>query len=223
MLSLLAALVLASPARSRLTGAGAGSTPPVDDAQIRRWEYVVLVRTSTERGPVIGHAETAALRAGAAVLDRVRMELGKSHADHRLLVRTRAPGTINAVLDGIRGVRGVLGASAVQLPETPTYAGGPDFMSSYTAALAVDDDPRVVVRHDLPPVLDKRDLLEQAPIPAGPGVGPEPLGGFTLNVSELYKRLRSAAWQRRERRLKEGYLPILPKDDEAPSADAPDQ
>ena len=184
-----------------------------DEPSVRRWEYIVLLRASQQIANPIGRAETAALRAGGAVLGISRTEVGPHHSDYRMLVRTRNPGMIHEVLREMRRVPGVLGASTVQLPETPTYAGGPEFISSYTGDLDPNpNDPRVVVRHDLPPMLDKKDLLENAPLPAGPTVGNTGTGGFTLNVSELFARMKEGNWRKREDRMKRGYLPILPSE-----------
>jgi hypothetical protein len=206
----LAALLTAALALGAAAPVRATLEPP-GEAEVRRWEYVVVVRVSREIASPIGKVETATLRAGGAVLERVRDESGPLHVDHRMLVRTRDPSAIHEVLREVRAVAGVLGASTAQLPETPTYAGGPDFISSYTGDFGANPgDPRVVVRHDVPPVLDKRDLLENAPIPAGPTVGNTGTGGFTLNVSELFARLKESSWRKREQRMKDGYLPILP-------------
>ena len=184
-----------------------------DEPEVRRWEYIVLVRASQQIRNPIGRAETAALKAGGAVLETSRSEVGPQHADYRMLVRTRDPEMIHDVLREMRRVPGVMGASTVQLPETPTYAGGPEFISSYTGDLDPSpNDPRVVVRHDVPPFLDKKDLLENAPLPAGPTTGYAGTGGFTLNVSELFARIKEGNWRKREERMKRGYLPILPSE-----------
>ncbi len=196
----------------------AASLEVPDDLGVRRWEYIVLLRASQEIADPIGRAETAALKAGGAVLGTSRTEVGPHHADYRMLVRTRDPDLIHEVLREMKRVPGVLGASTVQLPETPTYAGGPDFISSYTGDLDPNpNDPRVVVRHDVPPILDKKDLLENAPLPAGPTVGNTGTGGFTLNVSEIFARIKEGNWRRREDRMKRGYLPILPSESDTDS------
>ena len=70
----------------------------------------------------------------------------------------------------------------------------------------------LVVRHEVPPVLDKRDLLENLPLPAGPTVGNTGTGGLTLNVSELFHRIKESNWRKREQRMKDAYLPILPSE-----------
>jgi hypothetical protein len=190
------------------------------EPEVRRWEYIVLVRASQQIRNPIGRAETAALKAGGAVLETSRSEVGPQHADYRMLVRTRDPLMIHDVLREMRRVPGVLGASTVQLPETPTYAGGPEFISSYTGDLDPSpNDPRVVVRHDVPPFLDKKDLLENAPLPAGPTTGHAGTGGFTLNVSELFARIKEGNWRKREERMKRGYLPILPSEPDAGSSE----
>lgn len=202
---------LAAVVATGLTLPAAAAPAPPDEAEVRRWEYIVLVRASQEIRDPIGRAETAALKAGGAVLEVSRSEVGPQHADYRMLVRTRDPAMIHDVLREMRRVPGVLGASTVQLPETPTYAGGPEFISSYTGDLDPNPhDPRVVVRHDVPPFLDKKDLLENAPLPAGPTTGYAGTGGFTLNVSELFNRIKEGNWRQREERMKRGYLPILP-------------
>ena len=69
-------------------------------------------------------------------------------------------------------------------------------------------------RHDVPPIADARELLESADaigadmnqLPETAAVG----AGITLNVSEMIARLKQAAWQRRENRLRNGHLPVLP-------------
>lgn len=208
-----ALLSLALPAPVEAAPSPEAEVDPRIEAEVRRWEYVVLLRVASQFGSPLGRAETEALRAGGAVLESVRHEIGPQHSDYRLLVRTRDPRAIDDVLRAMRGVPGVLGASTVQLPETPTYAGGPEFISSYTGDLdPVPGDPRVVVRHEVPPVLDKRDLLENLPLPAGPTVGNTGTGGLTLNVSELFHRMKESHWRKREQRMKDAHLPILPSE-----------
>lgn len=178
--------------------------------EVRRHEFVVLVRTAHDSPGAPGRAEAAAFRAGGAVLESVRGLVTARFTDHRWLVRTRSAEVLGRVLREIRRERGVLGASAIQLPEIPTGPGSPSFLSAYTAAY---DGPEsgVVVRHDVPQVLDRRDLLETSSVPVGPALAPTTgAGGVGLNISELFRRMRARSWARREARMKNAYLPILP-------------
>ena len=52
----------------------------------------------------------------------------------------------------------------------------------------------------------------------GPTTGATGTGGFTLNVSELFKRMKESNWRKREERMKRGYLPILPSEPQASAA-----
>jgi hypothetical protein len=189
------------------------TSPATEQADVRRWEYVVLVRTTPEVSGALGRAELAAFKAGGAVLADLRTDYTESHSDYRLLVRTRDKETINQVLREVRATRGVAGATVVPLPETATWAGSPSFMSSY---LAPSDEPqgnagRVIVRHDVAPVADKRELLEAADsIATSPSLGPEGAGGFTLNVSELLSRWKESRWRKREDGLRSTPIEILP-------------
>jgi hypothetical protein len=184
------------------------STP---SAGVRRWEYVILLRTVPEAHDALGRAQVAALKAGGAVLDDLRMESTASHSDYRVLVRTRDPDTVHRVVNAMRTTRGVLGATATPLPETPTYAGGPGFFESYSGG---DDRPsnanRIVMHHDVPPIADKKELLEMADVLAPPSAGPDGAGGLTLNVSELFSRIKEGAWRRREEKLRNTPIEILP-------------
>lgn len=210
-----------TPAEARLESSldGASTTPGEPaDGSVRRWEYVVLLRTAPEVPNALGYAEVAAFKAGGAVLDDLRDVTTASHTDYRLLVRTRDPEAIHQVVRSMTTTRGVLGATATPLPETPTYPGGPSFFESYRAP---DDRPvsnvdRVVVRHDVPPIADKKELLEMSDVLAPPSTGPDGPGGFTLNVSELFSRMKEGAWRRREDKLRATPIEILPP---APSPD----
>jgi hypothetical protein len=202
-------------------------SPEDGDASVRRWEYVVVVRTSDEVPDAFGRAQAAAFRSGGAVLADMRTDWDGHVADWRLLVRTRREDAIHPILREIRSQKGVLGATAVPLPETPTWDGGPGFLSSY---MAPTDEPetsnagRVLVHHDVPPIADKRELLEATDVIAGPdlqtpnGMLDAP-GGFTLNVSEMMAKMKQASWQKREERLRNGYLPILPSSPEDAAAE----
>lgn len=220
------AAVLAS---SGSTDAVAADAPPPDerververrsgDVEVRRHEYVVVVSTQPGNVHAGGRAEAAAFRAGGAVLERILAPDDPSGSTQRMLVRTRSPARLGDVLKEIRSVPGVVGANAIKLPEIETGLGSPGFLSVYTAELEGESNAgRVVVRHDVPRVLDERDLLEVVDVPVSPTIRPSDVGdtgGFTLNVSELFQRLRQGAWARRERRMKEAELPILPPDDE---------
>lgn len=193
--------------------------PSAATVDVRRWEYVILLRTSPEVKDALGRAEVAALAAGGAVLDDLEVERTASHQDHRILVRTRDRDAIHQVVRAMRSSRGVLGATATPLPETPTYPGGPGFFESYSAGIG--DSPgnadRVVVRHDVPPIADKKELLEMSDVLAPPSSGPDGPGGFTLNVSELFSRMKEGMWRRREERLRNTPIEILPP---APAAEA---
>ena len=213
--ALLAALLLTAGPSALAAPSLDGGDGAAIEGEVRRWEYVVLLRVAAIAGDPLGRVETEAMRVGGAVLETVRGEIGPQHSDYRLLIRTREHDAIDGVLRALRSVPGVMGASTVQLPETPTYAGGPEFISSYTGDLdPVPGNPRVLVRHDVPPVLDKRDLLENLPLPAGPTTGNTGTGGLTLNVSELFKRMKESNWRKREERMKDAYLPILPSESE---------
>lgn len=196
---------------TRLEG-GLTAVGPATSVEVRRWEYVILLRTAPEVRDALGRAQLAAFKAGGAVLDDLDMEATASHADYRLLVRTRDPMAVHEVVKAMRATRGVLGASATALPETPTFPGGPSFFESYTSDPS--DSPsnadRVLVRHDVPPVADKRELLEMADVLAPPSTGPDGAGGLTMNVSELFSRIKEGAWRRREERLRSTPIEILP-------------
>ena len=199
------------PDEGRLEG-GLTAVESAPSGEVRRWEYVILLRTLPESQDAVGRAQVAALKAGGAVLDDLRMESTASHTDYRLLVRTRDPGTVHRVVNAIRTTRGVLGATATPLPETPTYAGGPSFFESYSSG---DGRPpgnadRVVMHHEVPPITDKKELLEMADVLAPPSTGPDGTGGFTLNVSELFSRIKEGAWRRREEKLRNTPIEILP-------------
>ena len=201
-----------TPGDTRLTG-GLTAVEPPPTGDVRRWEYVLLIRTAPEAGDALGRAQVAAFRAGGAVLDHLRMEATESHSDYRVLVRTRDQQRVHDVVRAVRATRGVLGATATPLPETPTYAGGPGFFESYSG----DDDGRpsnanrVVMRHDVPPITDKRELLEMSELlTAPPSAGPDGAGGLTLNVSELFSRMKEGMWRRREERLRQTPIEILP-------------
>jgi hypothetical protein len=194
-----------------LAGEAREADPPTD---VRRWEYVLVVRTSTALPESVGRAEAAALSAGGAVLDRVRSTAAPGFTDWRMLVRTRERNAISGVVGEMRRVPGVMWTTLVPLPETPTLPGGPSFLSAYTAGLDGGTSTGIFVHRDVPPVLDKRDLLETVPVPVGPTDQLEgQLGGFSLNVSELLRRWKESWWRRREERMKNGELPILPEPD----------
>jgi hypothetical protein len=166
------------------------------------------------------------MKAGGAVLDDLKDTGSASHQDWRLLVRTRDPDTVHAIVNAVRTTRGVLGATAQPLAETPTYPGGPSFLASWTSG--TDDGEsnagRVVMRHDVPPIADKRELLESTDVASSPSTGPDRDGGFTLNVSELFARMKEGSWRRREDRLRNTPIQILPPDGStasAPAAPAP--
>ena len=221
--AVLALAVAATPAGASVETAPAARVTLADDvsappARVRRWEYVVVVRTSSDQPDAIGRAEEAAFLAGAAVLDRVRTDFAPRSQDHRLLVRLRDKDKLGTVLRAMQAQQGVLGATAVPLPETPTVAGGPSFMLAYTSELSEGTaEPGIFVHHEVPPILDKRDLLETYSVPVGPAAGPSPqvAGGVGLNVSAMIKRLKETSWFRREQRMKRAYLPILPPSGEA--------
>ena len=196
---------------SSMTTPRAGATPTVPDASVRRWEYVILVRTSPEVPDALGRAEVAALRAGGAVLEDLRDEATGSHQDWRLLVRTRDERLVHEIVKAVRATRGVLGATAEPLPETPTYPGGPSFFASWTSGEgSASNADRVVMHHDVPPIADKRELLEMTDVASSPSTGPERDGGFTLNVSEMFARMKESSWRRREDRLRNTPIAILP-------------
>jgi hypothetical protein len=186
-----------------------------EDAAVRRFEWVLMVRTSSEFPDAVARAGIAAGRAGGAVLEDIRMDAAGQYSDYRLLIRTIDRDAIGPILARVRATSGVMGATVAPLPETPTWAGGPGFMESYTVP---DDRPtsnvdRVIMRHDVPPIGDKRELLEVADVVVGPGLPPvESLGGFTLNVSELLQRLKQSSWRRREDGLRQTPIIILPPD-----------
>lgn len=209
---LLLVLVLALP-----------SAAPAEDAAVRRFEWVLMIRTSSEYPDALARAGIAAGRAGGAVLQDLRMDAAGRYSDHRMLVRTLDRDAIGPILARVRATAGVMGATVAPLPETPTWAGGPGFMESYTVP---DDRPtsnadRIVMRHDVPPIGDKRELLEVADVVVGPGLPPiESLGGFTLNVSELLQRLKQSSWRKREDGLRRTPIVILPPDG-SPAPDFP--
>ena len=182
------------------------------EATVRRWEYVILVRTDPSTPDALGRAELAAQAAGGAVLDEIRSAGSASHEDHRLLVRTRDPEIVHRVVRAVRATRGVLGAAAEPLPETPTYPGGPSFFESYRApeAISPGNAGRIVMRHDVPPIADKKELLEMTDVVGSPSTGPDGAGGLTLNVSEMLKRMKESSWRRREDRLRGTPIQILP-------------
>ena len=187
------------------------AAPTVPDASVRRWEYVILVRTAPEVPDALGRAELAALRAGGAVLEDLKDVGTGSHQDWRILVRTRDESRVHEIVKAVRATRGVLGATAEPLPETPTYPGGPSFLESWTTGSGSPGNAdRVVMRHDVPPIADKRELLEMTDVASSPSTGPERDGGFTLNVSELFARMKEGSWRRREERLRNTPIAILP-------------
>ncbi len=194
----------------------------LSEVAVRRWEYVILVRVDPAIPGSIGRAEIAAQTAGGAVLEEIRSEGSASHDDYRMLVRTRDPDVVHQVVRAVRATRGVLGAAAQPLPETPTYPGGPGFFESYRAVedLTPGNAGRVVMRHDVPPIADKKELLEYTELAGSPSTGPDGAGGFTLNISELFKRMKEGAWRRREERLRNTPIEILPSAPEG-SATAP--
>jgi len=227
-LGALAALILASSARAVPEPEEYQDVIPIDppsqQGNVRRWEYVVIVRTTPEVSGALGRAELAAAQAGGAVLADLRTDYTLSHSDYRLLVRTSDKDTINQVLRAVRTTPGVAGATVVPLPETATWAGSPSFMESY---LAPTDEPvsnagRVVMRHDTAPVADKQELLEAADtIATSPSLGPEGTGGFTLNVSELLSRWKESRWRKREDELRSTPIVILPPDGTKPTTSTP--
>ena len=193
------------------TAASAAATAKPGPA-VRRWEHVLLVRMSDRVPDALGRVLDAASRGGGAVLANVRTVAGPDSQDYRLLVRTRDPGAIVAVMREIRRQSGVVGASVIRLPETATAPGGPSFLTSYTGELEGKSHAgEIVVHRDVPPVLDMRDLAETAPVPAGPSMSDtQAIGGFTLNVSEMVQRAKVAAWVRREDKLRRTPIVILP-------------
>jgi hypothetical protein len=226
--ALVAATAMAAAAAHATPGPPAAVTLSTD-ASVRRFEWVLVVRISMELPDSIARAEVVAGRAGGAVLENIRTDTDgtsqypdrfqkSGYADYRLLVRTIDRETINGVLRQVRATRGVVGASATALPETPTWEGSPGFMESYTAdsdAPQISNAGRVLTRHDVPPVADKRELLEAADVIAAPGIPPlDDLrsGGLTFNFSELLKRLKESSWRKREERLRNTPIVILPPD-----------
>jgi hypothetical protein len=209
------AFVVAGP---RLAHAMDGQAP----TDVRRWEHVLAVRTSSEFPETIGRVERAAFKAGGAVLEILRSDYTPAFSDYRLLVRTARKEVIGTVMREVGRQVGVVGVAVVQLPETPTVPGGPSFMSSYTADTAGNPStPGVLVHHELPPVVDKRDLLDVTDVPMGPGNGvPTGVGGLTLNLSELFKNWKENAWRKREERMKNAHLPILPPEGETTGDEA---
>ena len=208
-------LVRAALSIVALLAAGRGVAQAAPHSDVRRFEWVVVVRVTSELPDAIGRAELAAGHAGGAVLESLRMDSNGHLADHRLLVRTISHEAIDKVVREIRATPGVMGATASPLPETPTWPGSPGFMESYTGG----DEPhvsnagRVLVQHDVPPIADKRELLEAADVVAGPGL-PEldSLGGFTFNVSEMLRRVKASAWRHREEKLRATPIIILEPD-----------
>jgi hypothetical protein len=180
--------------------------------ELRRHEWVVVFRIASGMPDAVPAAELATLHAGGAVLARVPYEVTERWSEHRMLVRTRTPGALADVLDAVRSTPGVIGATSLKLPEIETGLGSPSFMSAYTAPeLQTTTRDGVLVRHEVPEVLDKRDLLEVVDVPWGPEAGPSSVGGVGLNISEIFKRLKESSWRRREQRMKDAELPILPE------------
>lgn len=206
----------AAPANPSDLMAGFEGAPLPDGADVRRFEWVLVVRTSTEFPDAFSRAQIAAGRAGGAVLASTRWNADAQHADWRLLVRTVDRESIQDVLAAVRRTRGVAGASSAALPETPTWAGSPGFLESYQAESgqpAISNAGRVIVRHDVPPVADASELLEMSDIVVGSGLPDlEHLGGFTLNVSEWARRVKESSWRRREDKMRNTPLNILPAD-----------
>lgn len=213
------------------TGADGSAPSWIEDAvgpeaPVRRWEYVVLVRTSRDFADAATRAEQAAIEAGAAVLDSFRDSSEGPTSDYRYLLRTREEVAIGTVLARMRRQPGVLGAATVQLPETPTFPGGPSFLTAYTTDEGRDGSSGVIVHRDIPPVLDKRDLLEVVPVPTGPEIDTAGTGGFSLNLSKMMSALKAWSWRKREQKMKDAELPILPEDEDgsaAPSNPTPAQ
>jgi len=219
----LAALALVASRTSFAQGAVPGPDPaaqaPEPEPELRRHEWVVQFRASAQIPEAASDAEVAALKAGGAVLERLRVDANQAWTEHRMLVRTRTPEALDAVLAAVRATPGVVAAASAKLPDIETNIGSPSFMSVYTAPdLQESDRSGVVVKREIPEILDKRDLLEVVDVPWGPEAGPTTPGGLTLNVSELFKRMKESAWRRREQRMKQAELPILPEPDEAASS-----
>jgi len=216
-------LRMASCGRELLFGAALAALAHASVAQevtTRRFEWVLTVRVKAKVQQSIGSAELAAARNGGAVLAASRIDSGRGYCDYRLLVRSLNAESIGPIISSIRAAQGVIDATAVRLPETATWLGGPSFIESYSAP---DEDPisnagRVVKRHALPPVADKRELLEATDVATGSGIPPlESLGGvgsaiLNLNIDEAVHKLRAAKWRRREQKLRNTPIVILPPD-----------
>lgn len=224
-LSCLAPTVVAAPDNRSDLMAGFEGAPIPEGTEVRRFEWVLIVRTFAEFPDALGRAQIAAGKAGGAVLASMRWQGDAQHTDWRLLVRTVDRESIQDVLSAVRHISGVAGASSAALPETPTWAGSPGFLESYQAESGLPElsnAGRVLVRHDVPPVANASELLEMSDIAVGPGLPDlEHLGGFTLNVSEWAQRLKSSSWRNREDKMRNASLNILPPDGSPEAAAVP--
>ena len=122
--ALLALIALAaSPARADEAASA--------DRELRRHEWIVVLRARNDVPASVPAAEVAALRAGGAVLERIRFDATEAWTEHRMLLRTRSAETLGRVLEAVRATPGILGASVRKLPDVATGLGSPTFMSVY--------------------------------------------------------------------------------------------